>query len=150
MYVCDCCGKAIDELSTKRQCHGYTSLGDSLDEEYVITSCSCGGEFVEAEECAICGQPYDDRDLYGICECCMENYETVKNAIEFGDNRRETIEVNGFICYALTNESINQILTKWCEENIADYSKDVKYYCEDDKFDFSEFCKEKYEKDRGR
>ena len=149
MYICNRCGKLIDELPTSSQCHGYTGLGDELREEFAETECSCGGEFVEARQCKICGEYYSDEDYpYDVCECCAEEYETVGHALEYGEQRKEKVEINGFIYSVLSNEQINEILTKWVEENFTDHSKYVRDYCEDDKFDFSEFCIEKYEQER--
>lgn len=147
MLVCNCCGKVIEgcEAPRERIVHGATSLGADLV-EVVMGSCDCGGEFVEATKCSVCGEWFDNSNLYGVCECCLEEAETVGTSIEIGRVNRADVSVNGFIATVLSADKINAILEKWVEENFTDHSRDVVEYCEDDKSYFSEWveshCKE--------
>ena len=150
MYICNRCGKLIDELSTDSQCHGYSSLGEAFVEEYAETECSCGGDFVEARQCEICGEYYSDEDYpYNVCECCAEQFETIESALEIGSNNTEKINVNGFVAYMLTEEEINAILTKHIIENYADDSSDISDYCKNDMDYFADFIIEKEEERKG-
>ena len=127
MFVCKKCGKLIEdcEFPVVKQCHGYTSLGQPLTED-IEGRCSCGGEFVEAEKCKICGEWFDNRELHGVCESCLSNYETVGVALAIGKENTESVEgINGFVKSVLSAEQINKILTKWVEENFTDHSKYV-------------------------
>jgi hypothetical protein len=144
MFVCKNCGNLVEEIPTIKQCHGHTSLGQPLTET-IDGLCSCGGDFTEATQCKICGEWFDNTELDGVCEVCIEEYETVGTALEIGNENPETVEgINGFAASVLTVEQINKILTKWVEENFVDHSKDVVKYCEDDKFYFSDYLADKY------
>lgn len=145
MLICNCCGNLIEDYELKKtyQCHGYTSLGQPLEEE-IDECCSCGGEYVRASKCKICGEWFDNEDLYGICEGCLEEYETVGTALEIGENDTTSVEINGFVASVLSAEQINKILAKWVEENFTDHSRDVVKYCEEDKAYFSDYLADKY------
>jgi hypothetical protein len=141
MLVCNKCGKVIEdyELGTTKQCHGLSSLGQAFEEE-LNELCTCGGEFVEATECKSCGVWYDNAELHGVCEYCMQEYELVDIALEMGDCDLSTVEgINGFVTSVLSVKEINKILKKWVEENFIDHSKPVKDYLYNDKMEFSEF-----------
>ena len=145
MLVCNVCGDVIEdyEIPTRTQCHGHTSLGQELLET-IDGNCSCGGEYVEATQCKICGEWFDNEEMHGICECCLEEFETVPVALEMGKEYTEEVEINGFVANALSNEQINKILVKWVSENIIDHSKEVVKYCNEDKEYFSEWIEQKY------
>lgn len=135
MLVCNKCGKLREssELGYAIESHG---------ERHLDTNCSCGGDFIPATQCKLCGKWFDDTDLNGVCEVCLEEHETVGTALEMGDTSRTMVAVNGFIAEVLDEEQINKILTKWVEENFVDHSKSVVDYCEYDKSCFSEFVEE--------
>lgn len=136
MLVCNHCGKLKreEELKYVTEPHGERHL------DYI---CSCGGEFVEATKCDICGKWFDANELDGVCEVCLEEYETTGDALAIGAKNTTSVEINGFIAYALDPVVINEILTKWVEENITDHSRVVVDYCEDDKPWFADYVKEK-------
>ena len=144
MFVCKKCGNLVEQIPTTKQCHGHTSLGQRL-EETVDCLCHCGGEFVEATECKVCGEWFDNSDMNNVCEVCIEEYETVGEALEIGAENTESVEgINGFVANVLSVEQINKILTKWVEENFIDHSTEVIKYCEEDKLYFSEWIQQKY------
>ena len=146
MLVCKNCGKVIEdyELGTVRECHGYSSLGQAFVEE-ADELCTCGGEFVEAEKCKICGEWFDNEDLNGVCEVCIEKYETVSEALDMGAENTVSIDnINGAVASLLSTELINKILTKWVEENFIDHSKEIVRYCEEDEYYFAEWLTDKY------
>lgn len=96
-------------------------------------------------ECKICRESFRESDLYhGVCLSCIKDCETVGEALEWGNERTMSVEINGFIAYTLSEEQINKILAKWCEENFVDGSADVVEYCELDKFEFVGHIAEKY------
>ena len=137
MYVCNRCGLLKDERNMRVvvEPHGETH------ENHI---CRCGGEFVEATKCKICGHYFDNTELFGVCEGCISEEETVGNALEVGDLNRVDAKVNGFIANVLTENQINKILGKWVEEHFTDHSKAVVEYLENDKGYFSEFLDDKY------
>lgn len=145
MMVCNRCGHIVEdyEVGTYSQCHGHTSLGDGLCET-VQKRCRCGGDYVEATRCELCGEWFDDTELNGVCECCLDEHETVNNAIEYGEEHTTNIEgINGAVAYLLTTEEINEILVRWVKENYFDTSYGIHEYFYGEQFDFSEWLKEK-------
>lgn len=145
MLICERCGTLIEdsELGTFSQCHGYTDLGDDFTER-MAERCQCGGDFVEATRCELCGEWFDNTELNGVCEYCLDEHKTVNNAIEYGEEHTTNVEgINGAVAYLLTTEEINRILTKWVEESFIDLSSDIRKYLNGERFDFSEWLKEK-------
>lgn len=136
MLVCNKCGTLVqaNDLGYVTEVHG---------ERHRNTHCKCGGEFIPATQCKLCGKWFDNTDLHGICEGCLEEYETVGSALEMGDSNRTMVAINGFIADILDEDMINAILTKWVEENYTDHSRPVVDYCEYDKSYFSYFVAEK-------
>ena len=143
MFICNECGKIVERLPMGKQCHGHTSLGFAIEEK-VVEPCSCGGEFVEATECKVCGNHFDNSNLFGVCESCLEEHETVGEALKIGNINHEDVAINGFIAKVLSADQINYILRRWVEENFVDHSRDVVRYCESDKSYFSEWIEDKY------
>lgn len=138
MYVCNKCGelRSENELRYVTESHG---------ERHLDMVCRCGGEFIPATKCKVCGEWFDNTELHGVCENCFDKNDTVGTALELGDCALEKIDgINGFIADVLTVEQINKILTKWVEENFVDHSKAVKDYLYCDKESYSEFLEEKY------
>lgn len=133
MYVCNRCGAKREELRVVVEPHG---------EVHADHICKCGGDFVEAERCKVCGEWFDNTDLFGVCECCIEEYETVGDALEYGAQKEVDIPINECIANLLSKEQIGKILTKWVEENFTDHSKPIIEYCENDKGAFSDYVKE--------
>lgn len=71
MYICDNCGMTTEEL---KECVEYHPYGSTVAEErYLKDECSCGGMFVEANECPECGELYPHYDGFmGCCPKCVE------------------------------------------------------------------------------
>lgn len=132
MLVCNKCGKIREsrELGYAVESHG---------ERHLDTNCSCGGEFVPATRCSLCGKWFDGTDLHGVCEVCLDDNETVGTALAIGSVNTEQVKINGFIATVLSQGQIDKILTKWVEENFTDHSRPVIDYLEDDKSYFSEY-----------
>lgn len=71
MYICDKCGKTVEELPT------YTERTGTYGEEpYIETfgdaECACGGEYVEAGICKRCGEYFpEDEGEHGFCPKCQ-------------------------------------------------------------------------------
>ena len=132
MLVCNKCGKIREsrELGYAIESHG---------ERHLDTNCSCGGDFIPATRCSLCGKWFDGTDLHGVCEVCLDDNETVGTALAIGSVNTEQVKINGFIATVLSQGQIDKILTKWVEENFTDHSKPVVDYLEDDKSYFSEY-----------
>ena len=139
MFICERCGETCEFPEIKIVSHATREN----PEEKEMCRCSCGGKLVEATQCDICGSWFDGRDMDGVCECCLDEHATVENALKIGKFDKAKVYVNEFIAFALSEEMINKILTKWVEENFVDGSKIVREYCENDIGFFSSFIKDK-------
>ena len=137
MLVCNRCGTLVEdnELGYVTEMHG---------ERHRNTVCRCGGEFIPATQCKLCGTWFDNTELHGVCEGCLEEYETVETAIEIGSYSTEMREINGFFADILTTEMINDILGKYVEEHYTDHSTAVVDYLEADKSAYSEYLECEY------
>lgn len=145
MLICNNCGRLIedDELHYTTECHGYTSLGEAM-REVIDTPCSCGGDFIKATKCAICGEWFNNEEIHGVCDSCISGHETVDEALAIGAENVVAVDINEFVTKVLTAEEINEILAKAVKEKVADHSHEVEKYCEDDLSYFAEFIEYKY------
>lgn len=137
MLICSHCGEHYEESELKyvRESHG---------EVHCDYTCHCGGELVGARKCLVCGEDFDNTDLHGVCEACLEEYETVETAVAIGSYSTVKREINGFFAHILTTEMINSILEKWVEENYVDHCQSVIDYLENDKSAYSEYLECEY------
>lgn len=144
MYICNVCGHLMDNLP-KARVYGDNLLGGHIDETMHDCPHCDKGEMVEATLCKICGTPFDNTELHGVCENCLHEDETVGEALAIGAENPESVKgINGFIASVLPVEQMNKILAKWVEENFVDHSKSVVDYCEEDKDYYSEWLVDKY------
>ena len=72
MYICNRCGETTDEVETYTEMHGAEGTSNygaiTFDKE-----CHCGGNFVEAKQCNLCGEWFDPDNMYdGICVECLK------------------------------------------------------------------------------
>jgi hypothetical protein len=142
MLICNHCGHRAESLNSGR-IYNDNLLGGYIDQKDTTCPCCKKGDMILATQCSFCGSWFDNTELHGVCEMCLEEHETVGEALEFGECRTEKVEINGFIANVLSTEKINEILTKYVEENFTDHSKPVIDYCEYDKSDFSEYVENK-------
>ena len=127
MYICKDCGKlyedeeAEDVYATTR----YYNL-------VAIDSCACGGELVRAKRCQRCDE-FMPEDSFSLCDSCVEEYETLENALEIGTDYEEKVSLNGFFTSVFTKEEIESILLETFKAKDEKIKKNaIKQYCEDD------------------
>lgn len=106
MYICDKCGKQVDELAMYTQ---YENLdGQRVPTmEYEIDDCHCGGTYQEAKKCPICGEYYYNDEVYECCEKCFEENLTLENCLATGDTLNE---LNFFLTDIFSYREIEEIL----------------------------------------
>jgi hypothetical protein len=142
--MCLKCGRLVedDEVPVSYQTHGFTSIGDEYREK-IDGQCSCGGYFAEAHRCEVCFNwfaSYDgEKPKNMVCDICVEEQQTVANAIEIGMDDERKVSLNGFVVDALGEEKINEILIEWAKQNIKDTDIRVFSYCRGDLPSFEEF-----------
>ena len=139
MLICNHCGRTIEDYPTYKQTHG-----NSYEEEVANENCPyCNrGELVEAEKCPICDEWTSKSQLDefgGVCDECISDYALPEYAVEYGDNNREHVCINGFIKFALTEEEINAVLISYVRKATHKFADKVKPYCLNDKSAFGEY-----------
>lgn len=126
MYICRRCGETGK---------GY----------YNGERCDCGGTFVKAQFCEICGDWFRESvDLANCCHSCYEKRISVENAIRCGSFAWTKINLNSFIAEALTEEEIEDILATHILTHKLDFVKKAKEYCSDYSEDFKLFLADAY------
>ena len=80
-YICNRCGDVVDEIPTCTQTEEYWGRTVSWEEE---DNCSCGGSYVEADECCLCGD-----------YCCIESVDS-KLIYQFEDIPEEWVAQSDF------------------------------------------------------
>lgn len=134
VLICEECGKVkhIDEISSVSsflcKINGVNYYEDLLE------PCECGGEFVKTKRCEICDGYMSEESSDVICEECVKKYGNKESALAFGDDEVETVDINGFLAYMLSEKEINDVLQKYA---FAKYTKDkirimAKDYCSED------------------
>ena len=147
MLACKYCLSTFDEseVDVRRNVYGRTSLGNELSEFVGLCPYCQSDDVVEATICEICNHPFADTENLGICECCLEEEETVELAIKMGEESTIDVELNGFIATVLTKDKINSILAEYVRSNYSDNSLPVTRYLESDKQALVEFIKDERE-----
>lgn len=144
MLICTHCGKTYEgALPTCIEIHGYTSLGNSLAEEYVNTLCPhCKkGEMVEATECKVCGEYFYDESNYKVCDDCLDKSKTLDTALAIGEENTTDVYVNGFVKTVLGDKRINEILVDYIRAHYDDSTlkRRIINYCDEDRSYFAEW-----------
>lgn len=133
-YICEECEKVIDEeeLETYKEPHG----------EVFNMWCYCGGEYVPAETCELCGEPC--LKIYsGVCAECLNDCAELEEAIDYGEQNKKEILINGYLAREFTLEEIELILMREVrEEKRLGLKLKYEEFCLEDKCDFAEFLKE--------
>lgn len=156
MLICENCGNTIleSEIKTRTETSiSETSSGFIFDVEHYDEGCDCGGAFVEAEICPICGE-YKPKDLNKVCDYCLEDEETLETALEMGEKFKDDIEINSFLASVFTPQEIEEILTREFKQAngsfLREFTKDmVKDYLYTEKEVFADFIYDKKCKKRG-
>lgn len=139
MYVCNRCGATTDEIESYTEWHGAEGTSN-YGEITFDKPCRCGGNFVEAKECNLCGEWFDPDNMYdGICEECLKKETTEENAYKLGEECKESVKINGFLKSVFDTEEIVQIL-KNAYNDLPQYykNKHTNKYCLEDITDFAE------------
>lgn len=137
MLICENCGTLVEnnELEVYQEDMHPDGLGYC---QSFAKECSCGGEFVEAEKCAVCGEFYPENSLsYGVCAECLKREATLENALAYGEEEREKITINGLFATLLTEKEIERALLEILLKNKKE--GDIKKYCLLDESAFAEF-----------
>lgn len=146
MYICNNCGHTMETLPWAR-IYGDNLLEGYMDERDESCPCCKRGDMIEAVECKVCGEYFDNSSLYGVCKDCLAEHQTVGDALKFGDSDKIDIPINNFIASVLDFEKINSILEKYVEEHFTDHCDEVKTYLKKYEWEFSEFVEKEKKND---
>ena len=139
MYICNRCGNLCedDELPTYEEDFGFeTGVGWKAMKQTFVDTCSCGGDFVEARECALCGEYFDKEEGWRVCKHCLEEGATYENALAVGEENKDSVKINGFLANVFTESQIEEILQRELDQarklTPTDINEQAKQYCLDD------------------
>lgn len=124
MLICDKCGELVDEneLETVHD-RDYVNNGLGMecvrDDEF-YKECNCGGDWVEATECRICGKWFNDELYIKVCEECLEDNATFENALKVGNEEecQQEIKINGYLAREYSKDQIESLLLRDLEESL--------------------------------
>lgn len=67
----------------------------------------------EMVTCPICEQEVpDDQCIWGVCDSCLAKAETFDTAMDYGNDRKVAIEINGYLAYEFSAGDIAEILER--------------------------------------
>lgn len=107
---------------------------------------NCGSEEIEeGMECCVCGEVHREENMIGqVCNDCLNKSVTFANALRYGKERKESVEIHGFLKWIYNAEEIESILLKNLQEASTEWRKRMtEEYLTDDKYDFADFIFEK-------
>lgn len=134
MYKCLKCGAVFEETKVK----SYDSQTGWYDERCPI----CESEyFDEVGHCLKCDEYFPLGEMVGsICKECFDKRVTFGNALRYGKARKESVEISGFLKWCFASDEIESVLLKCLQECSHEWRQRMATeYCNDDKYDYSEF-----------
>ena len=105
--------------------------------------------------CPICEREFDEELVEdGVCTTCLTEQATYETAIKYGAERKQTVEINGFLAYAFDKDEIEEALMKILEEipklPMPPEGEFVALdYCFEDTMDFADWLVKQKEKRDG-
>ena len=150
MYICDKCGKTIENKDIKFDFEYWNLSEESCYSKKVIhmRDCSCGGNYEEAKECEKCGKYIMESDRC-ICESCANDYRTLDMVLEIGSDWEEKLSLNGFLFSAFTKEEIELILIDTLKNNDKEKMESaIKDFCDYDLDNFWGYAEKKWKEEK--
>ena len=94
--------------------------------------------------CPICEQEVPDEDMRcGVCETCLGKAATYKNALDYGADRKTSVELNGYLAYELDADEIEEALKQYLEFAREIGALSPRSFFLDDSSDFADWLKER-------
>jgi len=98
----------------------------------------------EMVTCPICEQEVpDDECWYGACDKCLMKAETFENALDYGNDRKVAVEINGYLAYEFSADEIEEILKRELALCRLTGCTDYHGYLTDDSSDFADWLIER-------
>lgn len=140
-YICFQCGHTFgpEEIVEKYY--------DRATGTYEREECpNCGSdEIEEGMECCVCGEVHIEENMIGqVCNDCLNKSVTFGNALRYGKERKQDVELHGFLTWCYAPDEIESILLKHLQTESHEWRQRMaREYCTDDKYDFADFLEEK-------
>jgi len=97
----------------------------------------------EMVTCPICEQEVpDEQCIWGVCDKCLAEAETFDTAMDYGNDRKVAIEINGYLAYEFSADEIEEILKRELALFLLTGCMDYHGYLTDDSSDFADWLKE--------
>lgn len=137
MFKCYHCGHEFDEPTN--ECNMPV---DPNDERAGCPNCG-SPDFELVGTCIECGAAKVDENLFnGMCiDCIRHAAYDVRKTMDYGNDRKEAVELNGVLAFALSTVQIEAILTNWLMTN-GDIEAEGFKFATDDIYDFSDWLVE--------
>ena len=139
MWICNDCGAVFENPREYYE----------LDTGYHGADCPhCGSDDIdEAKRCAECDEWVNENTIVnGLCPACIvkhaNDYETVK---AYGADRKEAVEINGFLTWAYSPEEIEEVLYRDLRKTETLKTIYAKMFATDDTDDFTNWLNERSE-----
>lgn len=131
MFICEHCGriKSAEEIQKHKSFLCHIDGSDYYEDE--IERCECGGDFLEATPCEICGENYLIADFITtpICKNCISTHFNLDTALKVGNTEPEKVTVNGFLQWMLDEKEIDKALIEYVKKYYSD--EEMKCYIDD-------------------
>lgn len=139
MWKCKDCGAVFEEPLQERWTDRFEGQTYGGIDEY-CPECK-SQEFEEAIPCLECNEFVGESELHnGICKSCLyDEALDADTAYFYGQEHKETVEINGLLAYLFDGDELEEALLKLAlvKFNNGDHAK----YCMDDPDSFSDFIK---------
>ena len=140
-WFCEDCQQvwSLDELD-KDYCDG----GYRGEPHYTCPDCG-SDELTEAYQCEMCGEWFVYEYIHGsagqmVCDKCLEEHMTADEVLDFAEEDRTEIELNGLLAFAFDEGDINEMLkTAFLRLPKSEQEQYIKDYIEDTKSEFAEY-----------
>lgn len=138
MLICRDCGETYDDWDDVPYVDDYeyvdTGCGSMCVADNGYSRCHCGSEdIVEAKECALCCNYIPADSPIDLCDDCLKEYMHDKDlAYRYGQENRESIELNSFILHLFSNDArkIEEVLKEIVEQRVIITETDLEKFWE--------------------
>lgn len=104
----------------------------------------CALDEPEMVVCDLCGKEVPDEECrWGVCDGCLAKAETFENALDYGNDRKVAVEINGYLAREFSADEIEEILKRELFDSYIIGWMSVHNFLTDDSSDFADWLKER-------
>jgi len=94
--------------------------------------------------CDLCGEEVPDEECrWGVCDKCLAEAETFETAMDYGEDRKVAVELNGYLAYEFSADEIEEILKRELSDSYIIGWTSAHNFLTDDSSDFADWLKER-------